>query len=204
LFVVAQVGEAAGVREEALHTVDNLRTRLRRTAGEVAAVAAAAPSRPRVLVLQSLRPLRTAGWWLPDQLTLAGGCCCLEEQAGDASVELTWEQVQALAPEILVVAGMQGGSVQRPLTDLCAVASLPGWWLLPAVKAGAIYVADAALFCRAGPRLVEGVECLARMLWGEDAMPNCSCPERAVLKLSLRPGQRCRPRLLPNHFVPFA
>lgn len=115
-------------------------------------------------------------------------------------------QVQALAPDVLVVAGMQGGSALRPLTDLCSVAGLPGWWNLPAVRASAVYVADAALFCRAGPRLVEGVECLARLLWGEQegGLPGCACPEQAVLKLSLRPGQRCRPRLLPNHFVPVA
>lgn len=114
--------------------------------------------------------------------------------------------MQAFAPDVLVVAGMHGGSALRPLTDLCTVAGLPGWWNLPAVRASAVYVADAALFCRAGPRLVEGVECLARLLWGEQegAVPGCACPEQAVLKLSLRPGQRCRPRLLPNHFMPVA
>ena len=114
----------------------------------------------------------------------------------------TPSQVVAFAPEVLVVAGMHAGSALRPLTDLCAVAALPGWWLLPAVRAGAVFVADDALFCRPGPRLVEGLECLARMLY-EDAMTECCCPDRAVLKLSLRPGQRCRPRLLPNYFIPF-
>ena len=89
----AQVGEAAGVRDEALRTVDRLRARLRRIAGEAAAASAAVPSHPRVLVLQSLRPLRTVGWWLPDQLTLAGGSCGLEGQPGDPAQELTWEQV---------------------------------------------------------------------------------------------------------------
>jgi hypothetical protein len=110
-------------------------------------------------------------------------------------------QVQAFAPEVLVIAGMQGGSALSPLTDLCTVAAQPGWWNLPAVRSAAVFVADASLLCRPGPRLVEGVECLARMLW-DDAVPDCTCPERALLKLSLRPGQRCRPRLLPNHFVP--
>lgn len=88
-----QVGEAAGVRDEALRTVDRLRARLRRVAGEAARAAAAAPQRPRVLVLRSLRPLRTVGWWLPDQVMLAGGACDLEEAPGDAEVELTWQQV---------------------------------------------------------------------------------------------------------------
>jgi hypothetical protein len=89
-----------------------------------------------------------------------------------------------------------------PLTDLCHVAALPGWWGLPAVHASALFVVDAALFCRPGPRLVEGTEALARMLW-DDAAPHCSVPPHAALKLSLRPGQRCRPRLLPAHFMPY-
>ncbi len=88
-----QVGEAAGVKDEALRTVDRLRARLRRAAGQAAMAAAAAPARPRVLVLQSLRPLRTVGWWLPDQVMLAGGSCLPEEQAGDAPLDLTWQQV---------------------------------------------------------------------------------------------------------------
>ena len=29
------------------------------------------------------------------------------------------------------------------------------------------------------------------------------CAEKSVLKLSLRPGQRCRHRVLPNYFMPF-
>lgn len=51
------------------------------------------------------------------------------------------------------------------------------------------------------PRLVEGVEALARMIYEDEV--ELQCPEKAVLKLSLRPGQRCRHRLLGNYFMPF-
>eukprot|EP00887_Chlorella_sp_A99_P000875 scaffold5.g875.t1 len=197
------VGEAAGVAEEAARTVDRLRTRLRRLTAAAAQAAAAAPRRPCVLVLQSLAPLRTVGWWAGDMIALAGGMDVAAEGAGDPPRELTWKEVQAFAPDVLVVTGMQGGSAARPLADLCGLAGRPGWWLLPAVKASEVYVVDAALFCRAGPRLVEGVEALAHMLQPEEGVLTASCPERGVLKLSLRPGQRCRQRLLPNHFVVF-
>jgi hypothetical protein len=50
-------------------------------------------------------------------------------------------------------------------------------------------------------RLVEGVEALARMVYEDDV--ELLCADRAVLKLSLRPGQRCRHRVLPNYFMPF-
>lgn len=82
-------------------------------------------------------------------------------------------QVQAFAPEVLVVASLHpsapGGSATlgsggssdgggsgdkgcRALVDLSELAARPGWWLLPAVKEGRVFVADHALLCRPGPR----------------------------------------------------
>ncbi len=51
--MLAQVGAAAGAAAEAVRLVDKLRARLRAAAAEVAA----APSRPRVMILDSLQPL---------------------------------------------------------------------------------------------------------------------------------------------------
>ena len=82
-------------------------------------------------------------------------------------------QVQAFAPEVLVVAsllpaagvpvgGATGGGTGaseaaagcRALSDLSELAARPGWWQLPAVKEGRVFVADHALLCRPGPRWV--------------------------------------------------
>lgn len=131
--------------------------------------------------------------------------------------------MQAFAPEVLVVAsllpaanalavahsaatGGANGAAEaavgcRALSDLSELAARPGWWQLPAVKEGRVFVADHALLCRPGPRLVEGVEALARMIHEDDV--ELLCPDKAVLKLSLRPGQRCRHRVLPNYFMPY-
>ncbi len=48
--------------------------------------------------------------------------------------------------------GTAGGC--RALSDLSELASRPGWWQLPAVKEGRVFVADHALLCRPGPRCV--------------------------------------------------
>lgn len=196
------VGEAAGVGDEAVRAVDRLRNRLRRVAGEAArAAAASAPTpRPRCLVLRSLQPLVAAGLWTPDMVMLAGGEPG-SMQPGDPQRVLSWAEVVAFAPDVLIIAGLVDGNGVQTFKDLCAAASLPGWWALPAVKAGAVYVCEDVLLLRAGPRLIEGTESLARMMHG-DAVSVC-CPPRAVLKLSLRPGQRCRPRLLPSYFVAY-
>ena len=62
-------------------------------------------------------------------------------------------QVRAAAPEVLVVA-RAGADPAGALGEVSDLAALPGWWGLPAVKAGRVYVADAACLLRPGPRLV--------------------------------------------------
>lgn len=48
---------------------------------------------------------------------------------------------------------------------------------------------------------MEGTEALARMLHPE--LVPWRCPDKAVLKLALHGGQRCRQRLLANYFQPY-
>ncbi|KAH7623555.1 hypothetical protein Ndes2526B_g02000 [Nannochloris sp. 'desiccata'] len=199
------MGEAAGVGEEAVRTVDRLRARLRRVGVEAARAALSSSSmysdsRPKVLILRSLQPLVVEGLWAADMIQLAGGESG-SIQSGDAPRALTWTEVLEFAPDVLIIASMRDGSGPRTFHDLCNVAAFPGWWLLPAVKTGAVFVCEEALVRRGGPRLVEGTETIARMVHG-DGVSVC-CPPRAVLKLSLRPGQRCRPRLLPNYFMAY-
>ncbi len=62
-------------------------------------------------------------------------------------------QVRAFAPEVLVVAGGAGGPAGA-LGPVSELAALPGWWGLPAVKTGRVYILDAPLLLRAGPRIV--------------------------------------------------
>jgi len=122
-------------------------------------------------------------------------------QPGDASRQMTWDEVLAFSPEVIVIAGLVDGNGARTFRDISSAASLPGWWAFPAVRSGLVFVCEDVLLLRPGPRVVEGTESLARMMYG-DAVSVC-CPPRAVLKLSLRPGQRCRPRLLPNYFMAY-
>ncbi len=65
-----------------------------------------------------------------------------------------------------------------------------------------MYICEHAYFSRPGPRLVEGVEMLARILH-PDLVARKIRPG-LCMKLSLHGGQRCRQRLLPNYFVPYS
>ena len=86
---------------------------------------------------------------------------------GERSIRLEWTSVFEAAPEVLVLMPC-GFDAARAAEEARALPSLPGWQELPAVKNGHVWVVDAnSFFSRPAPRLVEGVEILARVLHPE-------------------------------------
>ena len=161
------VGRRAGVPERAEALVAGLRGRLAAVAVRVAAAGAegvgtagaervgTAGVRPRVAVVEWVDPPFTAGHWVPDLVTAAGGRP-VAGRAGVPSVQTTWAGIAAAEPELVVVAPcgyhLPGAAEQARL----AAAQLPGvpvW----AIDADGIVV-------RPGPRLVNGVEALASVI----------------------------------------
>ena len=65
---ILAVGQRTGVPDRAARLVDDLRARLARTAALVAG-----PRRPRVAVVEWVDPPFTAGHWIPDLVSAAGG-----------------------------------------------------------------------------------------------------------------------------------
>ncbi len=188
------VGQAAGVPEVAGMAVERLRVRLRK----LRALTARAPRQPRVLVLESLSPLVAAGHWAAEVLQLAGGAPCLPLQPLDAPRRLTWDEVRAAAPEVLILS-QHLQRADRAVLEVAELAGQPGWWALPAVRSGQVFCLDCALVSRPGPRLVDGAELLAAILHPQ--LVSRRSGAGLVLKLSLSAGQRCRHCLVPNYFV---
>lgn len=83
--------------------------------------------------------------------------------AGGPYPQLSLEVLVERDPEVILLAdsGKYGG--QTPET----VRARPGWGNLTAVKEGRIYVIDPDLVSRPGPRIVEGLAMLARLLYPE-------------------------------------
>eukprot|EP00879_Flechtneria_rotunda_P006190 GHRR01006507.1.p1 GENE.GHRR01006507.1~~GHRR01006507.1.p1 ORF type:complete len:1538 (+),score=611.00 GHRR01006507.1:116-4615(+) len=170
------------------------------TAGRCASVASQQGDvAPVVVVLEGTNPLRVSGFWVPEMLQLVGAsqmAPCLGPAEPPASVP--WVQMRVVAPAVLVLAvpGLDAGQAAVHTADL---ASLPGFWSLPAVSAGAVYAADHRLFCRPGPGLLLGVELLGHLLAPDRQPLPAGLPLGSVLKLALHGGQRCRPRLVPTY-----
>lgn len=156
-----RIGEALGSADETRGKVVALRDRLARVEEAVAGL-----PRPRVGCIEWLDPPFSAGHWVPEMVRIAGG----EEPfagPGEPSARITWEEVFGAAPEVLVLMPC-GFDAKRAAREARALPEIPGWSELPAVKNGRVWVVDAnSYFSRPAPRLVEGVEILARILHPE-------------------------------------
>lgn len=178
---VAAVARAAGISATAL--VSSLRGRVER----VRARAADAP-RPRVFCMEWLDPPYSAGHWIPELVAIAGGRDELGTPGG-SSRRIDWAEVVAYAPEVLVLIPCSL-SLQRVADEFAQVRAYPGWSELPAVRLGQVFAGSTQLFSRSGPRLVDGVQTLARMLHPE-RFPEPLPPDHA-LKVS-SDGARLEP-----------
>ena len=153
-----RIGDVLGVGREVRERVALLRGRLAEVEGAVANLA-----RPRVGCIEWLDPPFSAGHWVPEMVRLAGGRE-LFAGPGERSVRLDWETVFEAEPEVLVLMPC-GFDAARAAEEAQALPGLPGWSDLRAVRDGRVWVVDAnSFFSRPAPRLVEGVEILARIL----------------------------------------
>ncbi|HLZ30445.1 MAG TPA: cobalamin-binding protein [Chloroflexota bacterium] len=154
---VELIARTAGVAERGAHEVNGLRARrdsVRRRAAGVA--------RPRVFCMEWLDPPYTAGHWVPEMVALAGGREELGTPAGP-SRRIAWQDVVAYAPEVVVLMPCSL-ELERVAAEFECLRTLPGWDQLPAVQSRRVFAGNTHLFSRSGPRLVDGVETLARML----------------------------------------
>ncbi len=155
---VLLLGRATGRVPAAHDLVDSLRARLDAVRARVAP-AVADRSRPRVAVLEWTDPPYAPGHWIPEMVEAAGGTNVLGA-AGRKSVRVTWEDVAASRPDLVVVApcGFDRAGAQAQADRLGD--------LLPRRAAVLAVDADAA-WARPGPRLIDGVEELAAVLHPE-------------------------------------
>jgi iron complex transport system substrate-binding protein len=157
LATISTVGQHTGTEQRAGQLVDGLRRRLAVVAGQVAG-----RHRPAVAVIEWVDPPFTAGHWVPDLVTAAGGRPVAADPGG-RSAPTSWAELAAAQPDLAVVA-----PCGFHLDDAAAQAELAAREL-PGIPVWAI---DAdGLVVRPGPRLVDGVEALAAILHPEAGVP---------------------------------
>jgi iron complex transport system substrate-binding protein len=149
---IATVATAAGV--DGTDAIDRLRRRVQDVAARRRA------DGPTVVFLEWLDPPFCGGHWNPELVELAGGRELIG-RAGQPSRRITWRDVAAADPDVLVVAAC-GYDLARTANDLDRLQHQPAWAALRAVRDRRVLAFDgSAYFNRPGPRLVDSLERLA-------------------------------------------
>jgi len=118
--------------------------------------------RPRVAFLEWLQPFYVGGHWVPEMIHFAGG----EDVFGQVrtpSFRIKPNDVIAAAPDVLLIACC-GYDAEQARKE-CQCLPLPrAWDDIPAVRENRVYALEAnGYFSRPGPRLVTGIEALAKI-----------------------------------------
>jgi iron complex transport system substrate-binding protein len=123
-------------------------------------------NRPKVLCIEWIDPLFTAGHWVPQMVEYAGGTNGISS-AGEPSRRMEIDKVVQFDPDIILLMPC-GFGVKRTLDELPPLAGNEKWKSLQAVKRGKVYAVDAnAYFSKPGPRTVTGLEIMAKILHPE-------------------------------------
>jgi iron complex transport system substrate-binding protein len=158
---VIRVGEAVGDPGRAHEYATSLERRVQHIASlnRVQEIG----SRPRVVCIEWVSPLMTAGNWTPELIDLAGGTSGLAK-AHEHSQYVSWQQIAEFDPEVLLVAPC-GFDLRRSTQEASSLPNLPGWNAVAAVQAERVFVLDGnALLNRSGPRIVDSLELVAHLL----------------------------------------
>ena len=162
LHAITTVGAMTSAEDEALGLVEILRERLADVEEVVMLRRAAGHSPPRVVALEWLDPPFAAGRWVPEQIRRAGGWDVLGRD-GEAATRTTWQAVQDLDPEMLLLMP-RDADVAGALATWERSPRPPAWSEIHAVRRGQVFALDAAAyFGNPGPRVIDGIELLAEL-----------------------------------------
>jgi iron complex transport system substrate-binding protein len=153
---ITDLARSIGAGDEGAELIAGLTARLRRVHETLKS--AKAP-RPRVAVIEWTDPPFIAGHWVPDMVRRAGGIEVLAT-AGEHSRTLPVADIQAAHPDVLLFAPC-GYLFDRAVREVKATLSREVWQWARDVR---VAVMDGnAYTSRPGPRLVDGVEIMARL-----------------------------------------
>jgi len=157
---ILEVAKKIGKIDEAQKLIDSLRKRIGYVKNK------SKKSRPKVLCIEWLDPLFTAGHWVPQMVEMAGGINGISV-INEPSRRMKLEEAVAFDPDIIVLMPC-GFDINRIHREYSKIASNNQWKSLRAVKNNNVYAVDAnSYFSKPGPRTVTGIEILAKIIHPE-------------------------------------
>jgi iron complex transport system substrate-binding protein len=138
-------------------------------------------SRPRILCIEWLDPLFTAGHWVPQMVEIAGGINGLSFM-GEKSRRMDIDEAVKFAPDIIILMPC-GFDVNRTILEYEKLLGNKQWRSLKAVNQGKVYAVNAnEYFSKPGPRTVTGLEILAKIIH-PDTFSDLQIPKQSIQKI---------------------
>jgi iron complex transport system substrate-binding protein len=155
---IATLGRVCGLPKKAKVLSVRLSQRIDRVVKKTAL-----RTKPSVFLQINLRPIMTVNknTFLNDLIQMAGGTnMARDEPISYPRVSL--EEVIRKKPELIIISSMErGGRFEKARREWLK------WTSIPAVKNGRVHLIDSDLIDRPSPRIVEGLEILARLIHPE-------------------------------------
>lgn len=172
---IIKVGNKVGKQEEAQNFVKQLQKRIDYIKNTPKI------SRPKVVCIEWLDPLFTAGHWVPQMVEIAGGENGISS-TGDKSRRMEIDEIVQFDPDILVLMPC-GFDVNRTIFEYEKLLEDKKWRSLAAVKQGEVYAVNSnEYFSKPGPRTITGLEILAKIIH-PDTFRDISIPKQSVQKI---------------------
>jgi len=162
---ITEIGIFLNANEKANSLVQDMQSRIQRVKTKIANVT----YRPRVFFQIGIAPIVSVGTntFTHELIELAGG---INLSKGPIPYpRFSKEQVLSLSPEVFIITSMSRNTIFEQVKK-----EWSKWPSLPAVKNQRIHLEDSNLFDRPTPRLVDGLEHLARRIHPELFRPKLS------------------------------
>jgi iron complex transport system substrate-binding protein len=187
LVSIMDVAEKIGKVREGRKLVASLQKRIdvvRQSSSSSNTMTMKVKRRPKVLCVEWIDPLFTAGHWVPQMVEYAGGINGLSS-TGEPSRRMDIDEAVQLDPDIIVLMPC-GFDIKQTLKELPVLARNEKWKLLQAVKNGNIYAVNAnAYFSKPGPRTIVGLEIIAKILHPETSQ-HIRVPKGSYKKINIK------------------
>jgi iron complex transport system substrate-binding protein len=176
LVSIMDIAERVGKVKEGARLVASLQKRID------AVRAIRAREKPRVMCVEWVDPLFTAGHWVPQMVEYAGGVNGISVAGEQSRRMMGIDEIAKFDPDIIVMMPC-GFGVKRTIEEMKALKNNREWNSLAAVKKGNVYAVEAgAYFSKPSPRTVTGLEILAKIMHPEEAT-KIKVPEKSFKKV---------------------
>jgi iron complex transport system substrate-binding protein len=119
--------------------------------------------RPKVLCIEWIDPLYSAGHWIPQMVEIAGGVNGISSR-GSPSRSISMEEIIQFQPDKIILMPC-GFDLNRTLQESKILKNNVKWNNLQAIQEEEVYVVNAtAYFSKPGPRTITGLEILAKII----------------------------------------